>query len=112
MKGHGRELHWWLVQRASAVCMLFFILFVLVHFMVDPPNSYAAWHEWVMRPDVSAVSAVFFAALLAHAWTGLRVVIMDYVHPAAFRSLVLVLVAFGLVVMAVWIVGILLRGRG
>ena len=112
MKSNVRALRSWLVQRASAVYMLFFIVFVLAHFIVDPPHSYPAWHAWVMSPGVSVVSAVFFAALLAHAWIGLRVVIMDYVHPAASRVGLLVLLGFGLVAMAVWIVRILLREQG
>lgn len=42
----------WLVQRVSAVYMLLFIVFVLVHFVVDPPLSYPGWHDWVMSHPV------------------------------------------------------------
>ena len=57
----------WLVQRVSAVYMLLFIAFFLIHFIVDPPHSYPAWHAWMMSSRVSMVTAVFFVALLAHA---------------------------------------------
>lgn len=67
----------WLVQRVSAVYMLFFIVFLLFHFLLDPPNSYLAWHDWVLSPGVGITASIFFAALLAHAWVGLRDVIMD-----------------------------------
>ena len=32
---------------------------------------------------MSLATAVFFVALLAHSWVGVRDVIMDYVHPVA-----------------------------
>jgi succinate dehydrogenase / fumarate reductase membrane anchor subunit len=97
----------WLVQRVSAVYMLLFLLFFLVHFVVDPPHSYPVWHAWMMSSSVSIVTAVFFAALLAHAWVGLRDVIMDYVHPVAFRVCALALLGFGLMTMGIWVMRIL-----
>jgi succinate dehydrogenase / fumarate reductase membrane anchor subunit len=112
MKGPVRELGSWLVQRASAVYMLFFIVFLLVHFIVDPPHSYVGWRAWVTSPGVSVFTTVFFAALLAHAWIGLRVVMMDYVHPIAVRVGLLVLVGFGLIAMAAWVVRILFLRHG
>jgi succinate dehydrogenase / fumarate reductase, membrane anchor subunit len=74
----------WLVQRASAVYMLFFIIFFLVHFAVDPPHSYPVWRTWMTSYSVSVVTTVFLAALLAHAWVGLRDVILDYIDPWFF----------------------------
>jgi succinate dehydrogenase / fumarate reductase membrane anchor subunit len=93
----------WLVQRVSAVYMLLFIVFILAHFVVDPPHSYAAWNGWMMSSSVSMATAVFFAALLAHAWVGVRDVIMDYVHPVAFRVWALALLGIGLTAMGVWV---------
>jgi succinate dehydrogenase / fumarate reductase membrane anchor subunit len=97
----------WLVQRVSAVYMLLFIVFFLGHFVVDPPHSYPAWHAWMMSKGVSTATAVFFGALLAHAWVGLRDVIMDYVHPVAFRICVLALLGFGLMATGIWAMRIL-----
>ena len=77
-------LHAWLVQRISAVYMLFFIVFLLTHFVVDPPHSYQAWHAWMMGRVMSIATAVFFAALLAHAWVGLRDVIWTTFTPLFF----------------------------
>jgi succinate dehydrogenase / fumarate reductase membrane anchor subunit len=101
----------WLVQRASAVYMLLFIVFFLAHFAVAPPHSYPAWHVWMTSYPVRVITTVFFAALLAHAWVGLRDVIIDYVHAAAFRVCALALLGFGLAAMAVWIVRILWIGN-
>ncbi len=101
----------WLVQRVSAVYMLFFITFLLIHFLVDPPTSYLAWHDWVLRRDVSVAASVFWVALLAHAWVGIRDVAMDYVHPVAIRVVVLALVGIGLTAIGAWAIRILWLGQ-
>lgn len=101
----------WLVQRASAVYALFFIVFVLGHFLVDPPTSYLEWHDWVLSRGVSIAASVFWLALLAHAWVGLRDVLMDYVHPIAIRVSMLALLSIGLAGMGAWIIRILLVGH-
>ena len=99
----------WLVQRVSAVYMLLFIVFACLHFIADPPASYEAWDAWISAPAISIATLLFFAALLLHAWVGLRDVILDYVHPPAVRVCALVLLGLGLAAMAAWILQILLR---
>ena len=102
----------WLVQRVSAVFLLLFILFLLFHFLLDPPRSYQAWHGWMRDPGVSAVTLVFFAVLFLHTWVGVRDVVMDYVHPIALRVSALALLGFSLMAMAAWVVRSLLMGHG
>jgi len=102
----------WLVQRISAVYMLFFILFFLTRCVVDPPHSYPAWHGWMMGRSMSIATAVFFAALLAHEWVGLRDVILDYIHPIVFRVALLMLLGFGLTALGVWVIRIFWMQRG
>jgi succinate dehydrogenase / fumarate reductase membrane anchor subunit len=101
----------WLVQRVSAVYMLFFITFLLVHFLVDPPTSYLAWRDWVLGRNVGAAASVFLLALLAHAWVGIRDVVLDYVHPIFIRVLVLALVGLGLAGIGAWAMRILWQGQ-
>jgi succinate dehydrogenase membrane anchor subunit len=107
MRIPGRELGSWLVQRASAVYMLIFMAFLMIHFVFNPPHSYFAWHAWMTSFYVSIVTGVFFAALLAHAWVGLRVVLMDYVHATAFRVGLLMLLGLGLAILEAWVIRIL-----
>ena len=102
----------WLVQRVSAIYMLLFIAFFLIHFVVDPPHSYAVWYGWMMSSGVSIATAVFFAALLAHAWVGLRDVILDYVHTVVFRVCLIVLLGVALTAAGAWIVRILWMPHG
>lgn len=101
----------WLMQRVSAVYMLLFIVFFLCHFLFDPPHSYLAWRGWIMSLDVSIATVIFFAALLLHAWVGIRDVLMDYVHPLALRVFALTLLGIGLVAIAAWVIRVLLMGH-
>lgn len=98
----------WLLQRATAVYMLAFIVFFLAHFLRDRPRSYGAWHGWMTAPGVSIAACVFFAALLLHAWVGLRDVVLDYVRPLALRLCALALLGGGLAAAAIWVLRIFL----
>jgi succinate dehydrogenase membrane anchor subunit len=97
----------WVVQRLSAVFMLAFIGFMLAHFLVDPPVSYEAWRVWMGNRGVSVAALLFFAALLMHAWVGLRDVTLDYVKPLAARVAVLALIAIALLGAGAWVFRIL-----
>lgn len=99
----------WLAQRASAVYMLGFIAFVVVRWLLEPPRSYEAWRGWVATPATATALALFFAALLAHAWVGLRDVMLDYIAPTAARLASLALLAAALLALAAWVAAILLR---
>jgi succinate dehydrogenase / fumarate reductase membrane anchor subunit len=102
----------WLVQRASAVYMLLFIVYLLGHFVLDRPDSYANWRDWMLSPGVSISATIFFAALLLHAWVGLRDVALDYVQPVAVRIGFLALLVFALAAAGLWVVRILWLGHG
>lgn len=109
MKAGTSGLAAWLVQRVSAVYMFLFIVYLLAHFGLDPPDSFSSWHGWIARPGVSLATGAFFCALLAHAWVGGRDVILDYVRPIAARAPALVLLAAALIAIAAWVAHILLR---
>lgn len=111
MKRAVTGLRAWLVQRVSAVYMLFFITYLLIHFLVEPPTSYLAWHDWVLGRGVSVAASIFWLALLAHAWVGVRDVVMDYIHPVAVRGLVLALLGLGLTGIGAWAIRILWLGQ-
>ena len=101
----------WLVQRVSAVYMLLFIVFLLIRFVVDPPRSYSAWNGWMMSSSMATATGVFFAALLAHVWVGVRDVIMDYVRPVSLRVGLLTLLGFGLTATGLWVAQVFWTGR-
>jgi len=103
----GGGLRAWLLQRLSAVYMAVFMLYLLLTFAVAAPNTYGEWHDWMGNPWMGLASALFFAALLMHAWVGMRDVVMDYVHPTALRLSALSLVALGLAACGLWILRVL-----
>lgn len=108
MKKAVSGLRAWIVQRFTAVYMLLFLGFALFHFTFNPPHSYDDWHAWLTGTFVLIATALFFGALLVHAWVGLRDVMMDYVHPLQLRLALLALLGFALVGVGLWTMRILL----
>ncbi|MGZ5130792.1 MAG: succinate dehydrogenase, hydrophobic membrane anchor protein [Caldimonas sp.] len=90
---------WW-VQRASAIYMLGFAIFLLATFAFNPVHDYAQWHHWVRQPGIAISLATFFAALLSHMWVGLRDVLLDYAKPPALQRVLLAAVGAGLLAIA------------
>ncbi len=99
----------WLVQRASALYLLLFLLFVLVSLWRQPVHHHADWMLWLARPGMREALALFFAALLAHLWVGLRDVLLDYARPARLRPGLLAVLAAGLCGLALWAAATVLR---
>ena len=112
MTARHTGLRAWLVQRVTAVYMVFFIVFFLIHFALDAPQQYPAWHAFIMSSGMRAATVLFFAALLTHAFAGLHVVITDYVHAIAVRIGLLMLTGLGLAALAAWVVRILWLRHG
>ncbi|PLC54121.1 succinate dehydrogenase, hydrophobic membrane anchor protein [Pollutimonas nitritireducens] len=102
----------WIIQRFTAIYLLFFFLFLLVYFVFFPPVSYDAWQDSMSGAALMVTTSVFFIALLAHAWVGLRDVIMDYVKPLPLRMTVLALLALSLISMGAWVMQVLFTAGG
>jgi succinate dehydrogenase / fumarate reductase membrane anchor subunit len=94
----------WAVQRASAVFMLGFLLWLAGALLVSPPDDFEQWRAMVARPAASAAFLVFFVAVLMHAWIGVRDVVLDYVHSPRAQAIVLALAATTLFTTGVWLV--------
>jgi len=87
----------WLIQRVSAIYLAVYFIYLFIYFSISPPTDYAQWRIWLADPMVSISMAIFFAALLMHAWIGVRDVIIDYVHPLSLRLTVLTGIAILLI---------------
>jgi succinate dehydrogenase / fumarate reductase membrane anchor subunit len=107
MSRRASGLRAWFLQRVTAIYLMLFILFVLQHMIVNPPQDFEAWRGWVAQPLVGLGLLLFFASVLLHAWVGFRDVLIDYIHPTAIRVSVLTLAGFVLLGCALWVLQII-----
>jgi succinate dehydrogenase / fumarate reductase membrane anchor subunit len=78
--GAHRGLTIWLVQRAGAVVMALYLpLFALYAWMAGGAG-YDAWCGLFAPLPAKLATLLFWAALLSHAWIGMREIVIDYVH--------------------------------
>ena len=87
----GTGFHDWYWQRISAVFLLFTIP-VLMGLLLLTYNGNISFHNlntWLTHPISKTLSNLFLFFLLIHVWTGLKVIIEDYVHTTAMRVFVL-----------------------
>lgn len=92
----------WLIQRATAVYLALFLGYLLVFFTLSPPADHIALREWVTTPWVAIGLLLGVVVLLAHAWVGVRDVLIDYVHALSVRLTLLSLVAFVFIASGLW----------
>ncbi|WP_456381128.1 succinate dehydrogenase, hydrophobic membrane anchor protein [Thiolapillus sp.] len=98
----------WMWQRASAVYLAGFLLYILACLIAAPPVDHQALKAWVGSPGMWLATTLFFLALLLHAWIGVRDVILDYVEPAGLRLGMLAVVFGFLLICGLWILSILM----
>jgi succinate dehydrogenase / fumarate reductase, membrane anchor subunit len=90
----------WVWQRLSAIYMLLFLAVFATVLANADGMDFARWRDWIASPPVSIAVTLFFAAVFLHAWIGLRDIVLDYIHSAPLRALVLGLGLFALLAMA------------
>jgi succinate dehydrogenase / fumarate reductase membrane anchor subunit len=91
-----------ILQRVSALLLLAYVAGAALRLALGPPPGFAQWQAWIAHPLGAALLLLLAAALLAHAWVGLRDVVLDYVRPLAVRLAVLALAAAGLLLLGLW----------
>lgn len=80
VSGSHRGLDMWLLQRASSVYIALFLPAFLVFALVNAPLDHAVWSGLFVPLAMKVSALLFIAAVLAHAWIGLREIFIDYVH--------------------------------
>lgn len=108
MTWRAQGLRAWLMQRVTAFYMLSFMLYFVMNLALGKFHSYETWLAWIAYPVNSAIVFLFFAALLMHAWVGMRDVLIDYLHSFWLRFVSLILLAGTLLGIGVWVARILL----
>jgi succinate dehydrogenase / fumarate reductase membrane anchor subunit len=79
----------WVVQRVSGAYIALCVIVLGIAIALSPAVTYDAWRGWFVRPSGNIAAALFFVAIALHAWVGVRDVVIDYVHVAALRFLLL-----------------------
>jgi succinate dehydrogenase / fumarate reductase membrane anchor subunit len=102
----------WLLQRLTAIYLACFLVYLLLHFLIQPQQSFQEWHDWMTRPAMIIASAMYFLAVLVHGWVGMRDVVLDYVHAISLRITVLSLIALTLIGCGVWALRMLVQVSG
>ncbi len=98
----------WVIQRVSAVYIVFFILYVSYSLLSSDVFSYENWNNWLYHPFNTTVVGIFVIALLFHSWIGMRDVVLDYVHNIMLRIFILALLVGVLIGSGLWVFRILL----
>ena len=101
----------WLLQRLTAVVMAVYTIFVIGCIVAGQPASYADFRAMFGGGFVRMFTMMFFAALLYHAWVGMRDILMDYVKATGLRLALQVAVALSLVAYLIWAASILWGAR-
>ncbi len=97
----------WLIQRISAVFMIFYVVLLTTVVFTSSPQDYDAWKEIFSHQWMRITTFLFFVCLFWHAWVGIRNILMDYVHATSIRLTLHILVIFSLLFYLVWSVDIL-----
>jgi succinate dehydrogenase / fumarate reductase membrane anchor subunit len=100
----------WLVQRVSSIYLAGFVVYLIVHLVMNPVKTYTGWSGYFSHGGVRLAWALFFASLLLHAWTGMRSIYLDYAKPTSVRFAVTIATAIGLIALGLWAANILILG--
>lgn len=87
----------WLIQRVTAVLMVFYFLGLMGFIIAHPDLAYYEWHGLFNHFWMKLATAIFVLCLLFHAWVGMWTVFTDYVKPFGLRLLLHVVVLLTLV---------------
>ncbi len=99
----------WLAQRLTAVVLGVYVIALGVCVIVQRDLRYDTWSAIFVPLWAKVVTLLALAALLYHAWIGMRDIWMDYVKPAGLRLTLQVATILWLAACAVWSVQILWR---
>ena len=75
----------WLAQRVTAIVMALYALLLVGVALVHGGIDYPLWRALFAHGGFRIASFLVMAALLYHAWVGMRDILMDYVKPTGAR---------------------------
>lgn len=75
----------WLMQRGTAVVMALMLPLLIWRVGAALPLDFAGWQALFAPLWMRLATWLFTAALVLHAWIGMRDILMDYVRPLGLR---------------------------
>jgi len=97
----------WLLQRLTALVMAIYTVVLLGCLVARPPASQADLRSLFAGGFFRVATLLFVAALLYHAWVGMRDILMDYIHATGLRLTLQFCVALVLLIYLIWAASIL-----
>jgi succinate dehydrogenase / fumarate reductase membrane anchor subunit len=82
--------HWW-SQRISAIAIVFLGLWLLVSFVGISEFNYAQMMNWFKKPIHAFLLILTILSVGLHSKLGIEVIIEDYVHSNATKTISLIL---------------------
>ena len=98
----------WIVQRATAVFLTGYFLYLFVFMVTHPHMQFEQWHGLFAATCFKIATVVALVSILLHSWIGIWTVTTDYIKCSCLRgSIQLAVVLFLLVqftygIMIVW----------
>jgi succinate dehydrogenase / fumarate reductase membrane anchor subunit len=101
--GLGRTgLQDWLIQRVTAVILVFYIVGLSFLVAKHQPFTHAAWQQLFQEPYVRYGTLCALISLCLHAWVGMWTVLTDYIKPLFLRLPLQLLVILSLLGEILW----------
>ena len=97
----------WIVQRFTAVYLIFYFLFIMFYLLTAGELNYGQWKALFDGLAMRIGTLLAILSLCAHAWVGMWTVATDYIKATGLRLLVELGVGIVLFIYAVWGVHIL-----
>ena len=88
--------------------MAIFLLVFILYLVFGGVSGYAQWRQLFAGSAMKVATLLFFAAVLLHAWVGVRDILIDYVHKLPVRLFLMSVVGLSLLACAAWVLQILL----
>ena len=85
--------HWW-IQRVTAVALLPLTLWFAISLLMHSLQSYEVMRGWLGQPYVAVLTILLVFTLSLHSKLGVEVVVEDYVHGKASKTVLLLLSTF------------------
>ena len=103
MSWRAQGMRTWLLQRMTAVYIALYIIVAAVFLLPAMPMTYSEWRGVFSSPFANIATLLFIYALLAHAWVGVRDILIDYIHNLSLRFILMSILGLLQFSLAIWV---------